>query len=155
MIMIEKSTVRNVCQKLSEESSVIQDLPHDGMMYIEKLLPYICVYRYKKADPRFAGLLKTQASYLIVEENVAITHLLEAVSKTVSEKLNAFLILELWPVRQDHGAEFEIYCPEDKAPATVAERGSRARDAAAGGYFVMRGPRSWACLPSGSPITES
>ncbi|HET8735453.1 MAG TPA: tyrosine/phenylalanine carboxypeptidase domain-containing protein [Pricia sp.] len=118
--MIEKRTVRNVCQKLSEESSVIQDLPQDGMMYIEKLLPYICVYRYKKTDPRFAGLLKTQASYIIVEENVAITHLLEAVSKTVSEKLNAFLILELWPVRQDHGAEFEIYCPEDKAPATVA-----------------------------------
>jgi uncharacterized protein (TIGR02421 family) len=118
--MIEKRTVRNVCKKLSEEKSVIQDLPRDGMMYIEKLLPYICVYRYKKTDPRFAGLLKTQASYLIAEENIDISHLLEAVSKTVSEKLNAFLILELWPVRQDHRAEFEIYCPEDKAPATVA-----------------------------------
>lgn len=118
--MIEKRVVRNVCKKLSQEKSVIQDLPLEGMMYIEKLLPYICVYRYKKPDSRFAGLLKTQASYLIVEETVDISQLLQEISKTVSEKLNAFLILEFWPVRRDHRAEFKIFCPENKAPATIA-----------------------------------
>ncbi|HZJ21471.1 MAG TPA: tyrosine/phenylalanine carboxypeptidase domain-containing protein [Pricia sp.] len=118
--MIEKRMVRSICKKLSEEQSVFQKLPKDGMMYIEKLLPYICVFRYKKPDSHFAGLLKTQASYLIVDETVDISKLLEEVSTTVSEKLNAFLILELWPVRRGHQAEFEIFCPENKAPATVA-----------------------------------
>lgn len=118
--MIEKGIVRSVCKKLSEERSVFQKLPKDGMMYIEKLLPYICVFRYKKPDHHFAGLLKTQASYLIVDETVDISKLLEKISRTVSEKLNAFLILELWPVRKGHKAEFEIFCPENKAPATVA-----------------------------------
>lgn len=118
--MIEKGIVRSVCKKLSEEQSVFQKLPKDGMMYIEKLLPYICVFRYRKTDSHFAGLLKTQASYLIVDETVDISKLLEKISRTVSEKLNAFLILELWPVRKDHEAEFEIFCPENKAPATVA-----------------------------------
>ncbi|HZJ18850.1 MAG TPA: tyrosine/phenylalanine carboxypeptidase domain-containing protein [Pricia sp.] len=118
--MIEKRIVRSVCKKLSEEKSVFQKLPKDGVMYIEKLLPYICVFRYKKEDAHFAGLLKTQASYLIVDEIVDISKLLEEISTTVSKSLNAFLILELWPVRKDHQAEFVIFCPENKAPATVA-----------------------------------
>ncbi|WP_373518000.1 flavohemoglobin expression-modulating QEGLA motif protein [Pricia sp.] len=118
--MIEKRIVRNVCKKLSEAQSVFQKLPKDGVMYIEKLLPYICVFRYKREDAHFAGLLKTQASYLVVEDTVDISKLLEEISSTVSQKLNAFLILEFWPVRKDHQAEFEIFCPENKAPATVA-----------------------------------
>ena len=118
--MIKKELINDVCKKLSDEESVIQALPKDGIMYIEKLLPYVCVYRYKEADPYFSGLLKTQASYLIVDEMVDISHLLEKISNTVSKKLNAFLILELWPVQTNHQAKFEIFCPENKAPATVA-----------------------------------
>lgn len=117
--MIEKRTIKNICKKLCEGQSVFQKLPMDGLMYIEKLLPYICVFRYKQIDPHFAGLLKTQASYLIVDETVDISRLLEEISTTVSQKLNAFLIVELWPVRKDHKAEFEIFCPKKKAPATV------------------------------------
>lgn len=118
--MIEKHLIKNVCKKLSEGLSVVQDLPHDGFMYIEKLLPYICVYRYKEERPRFAGLLKSQASYLIVDGSVDISELLEAVSTTISEKLNAFLILEMWPIEMGDRPIFEIYCPKGRAPATVA-----------------------------------
>jgi len=117
--MIGEKVVSNVCKKLSEKQSVIQDLPKNGIMYIEKLLPYICVYRYKEPDSYFAGLLKTQASYLIVDGTLDISNLLEAISKAISEELDAFLIFELWPVRRDHQAKFEIYCPAEKAPATV------------------------------------
>ena len=118
--MIEERLVRRVCKKLSEERSVIEGLPKNGLLYIEKLLPYICVFRFKTVDPYFAGLLKTQASYLIVDETIDISTLLGEISRTVSSKLNAFLIMELWPDRKDHQTEFEIFCPEDKAPATVA-----------------------------------
>jgi uncharacterized protein (TIGR02421 family) len=118
--MIEKKNVRRVCRRLAAEKPVHQELPDDGILHFEKLLPYICIYRYREPDGYFSGLLKTQASYLIVHESVDISGLVEEISVSISKKLNAFLILELWPIRKDHDAEFEIYCPENKAPATVA-----------------------------------
>ncbi len=118
--MIEQKIVLRVCKKLAAEKPVHEELPKNGILHFEKLLPYICIYRYKEPDGYFSGLLRTQASYIIVDESVAISDLLEAISVTISKKLNAFLILELWPIRMDHEAEFEIYCPENKAPATIA-----------------------------------
>lgn len=117
--MIEKKFVQRICKTLADEKSVNEALPENGLLHIDKLLPYICVYRYKRVDAYFSGLLKTQAAYLIVEDTVDISALLEAISITISKKLNAFLILEMWPIRKDHGAEFEIFCPDNKAPATV------------------------------------
>lgn len=118
--MIQKKTVQSVCKKLSEERTVDQKLPKDGILHIDKLLPYITVYRYKEVDPYFSGLLKTQASYLIIEDSIDITVLLEQIAKTISKKLKAFLILETWPMRADHDCEFVIYCPEEKVPATIS-----------------------------------
>lgn len=117
--MIEKKFVQRICKRLADEKSVNEALPKNGLLHIDKTLPYICVYRYKRVDAYFSGLLKTQAAYLIVEDTVDISALLEAISITISKKLNAFLILEMWPIRKDHGAEFEIFCPDNKAPATV------------------------------------
>lgn len=117
--MIEKTTIDSVCERLGKEKSVSEKFLGMGEMYIGKLMPYICVYRYKKKNAYFARLLKTQPSYLIVNEDVDITLLLEKISDTVSQKLNAFLIIEMWPVPESPKAKFEIFCLEDKAPATV------------------------------------
>lgn len=116
--MIE--TIQTVKSKLEAGEAVNLELPKNGMLYIEKPLPYICVYRFKKDDPYFSGLITTQASYLIADAELDISDLLEEISIAVSEKLNAFLILEMWPVRTAHDTQFEIYCPEDKAEATIA-----------------------------------
>lgn len=118
--MVQNKTVKAVCEKLEQGLPVHQKLPKGGLISIEKVLPFICVHRFKSPDEHFSGLLKTQASYLIVEESVDISSLLEAISKTISKKLNSFLILELWPIRVDHKGKFEIFCPDKRAPATVA-----------------------------------
>ncbi|QCW99986.1 DUF1704 domain-containing protein [Aggregatimonas sangjinii] len=118
--MIQKKTVQSVCKKLLEERTVNQKLPKDGILHIDKLLPYICVYRYKEVDPYFSGLLKTQASYLIIEDSIDITVLLEQIARTISKKLKAFLILESWPLRANHQSEFVIHCQDDKIPATIS-----------------------------------
>lgn len=117
--MINKELITYVTQKIKEDEPVIQELPQNGLIYIEKPLPYICVYRFKKDDPYFAGLIKTQASYIIVEAGMDISDLLEDISLEISKKLNAFLILEMWPVRTNHNNSFQIFCPKDKAVATV------------------------------------
>lgn len=117
--MIDEKLITKICQNLEEDKTINETLPEGGMLHIDKVLPYICVYRYKKADTYFAGILKTQAAYIIVKDTVDISEMLECIALTVSKKLNSFLILEMWPVRKDHEAEFEISCPEGKAPATV------------------------------------
>jgi uncharacterized protein (TIGR02421 family) len=117
--MIDRATIQRVCEKLKDEQTVIEQFPDKGEMYIEKLMPYICVYRYEKKNAHFAGLLKSQASYLMVKEDLDISLLLEEISNAVSQKLNAFLIIEIWPVQNSPRATFEIFCPEDKASATV------------------------------------
>ena len=117
--MIDQDLVTFLCKNLEDELPINQPLAEGGMLHMDKMLPYICVYRYKKPDLYFSGLLKTQASYLIVKDTEPVSELLECIATQVSKKLNSFLILEMWPVRKDHGAEFEISCPKGKAPATI------------------------------------
>ncbi len=117
--MINKDLLQSLGDNFEKELPINEVLPEGGILHIDKVLPYICVYRYKKPDLYFSGLLKTQASYLIVKDTVDISSLIEVLATSVSKKLNSFLILEMWPVRKDHEAAFEISCPKEKAPATV------------------------------------
>ncbi|RMA58516.1 flavohemoglobin expression-modulating QEGLA motif protein [Ulvibacter antarcticus] len=117
--MIDEVLITQICKDLEDNLPINESLPENGILHIDKLLPYICIYRYKNTDLLFSGLLKTQGSYLIVPEAVDISNLVDCLSTTISKKLNAFLIIEMWPVRKDHQAEFDISCPEGKAPATI------------------------------------
>ncbi|MFC7358175.1 flavohemoglobin expression-modulating QEGLA motif protein [Jejudonia soesokkakensis] len=117
--MIEEPLLQTVCGDLESQLPINEQLPEGGMLHIDKVLPYICIYRYKKPDLYFSGLLKTQASYLIVKDTVDISELIQCIATSMSKKLNSFLILEMWPERNNHDATFEISCPKDKAPATI------------------------------------
>ena len=118
--MIDEKEVRLIRKKMTEEKLVDQGLANGGILHIEKTLPYICVYRFDEPDAYFEGLLRTQASYLIAHESDDISKVLEVIATAVSEKLNAFLIIEMWPVRHEKEDAFQIFCPEHKAPATLA-----------------------------------
>ena len=117
--MIEKKIIKRVRERITDGKPVNLVLPNDGVLYMEKVLPYICIYRFKEHDPYFEGLLRTQAAYLIIEESMDISHLLESIAEVITESLNAFLMVELWPIRNTEENTFEIYCPRSKAPATV------------------------------------
>jgi uncharacterized protein (TIGR02421 family) len=119
--MIEKETIERITERLSEGLIVNELLPPDGVIHIDKLLPYICIYRFRKKEDRFfSSLLKTQASYIIVSDTLELRSLLQELARVISNTLNAFLVLELWPIGEDHGATFQILCPKGKSPATVA-----------------------------------
>ncbi len=119
--MLDETLIEKVKERLTGGLVVYEPLPKGGVLHIDKLLPYICIYRYSdEEDPYFSSLLKTQAAYLICEESIALSGLLETVSRVITKNLNAFLIIEMWPVRQNHEASFNIYCPNGKSPATLA-----------------------------------
>lgn len=116
---IDASLISEICQNISEKTPVNAELPLNGLLHIDKLLPFICVYRYKEPDVYFSRLLKTQASYLIVHEDIDIIHLLEAIRLINSERFETFLILEFWPNEDALKHQFQIYAPKDKSPETI------------------------------------
>ncbi|WP_299391264.1 tyrosine/phenylalanine carboxypeptidase domain-containing protein [uncultured Gelidibacter sp.] len=116
---IEADVVETICKNVTENVPVTVEFPNKGLLHIDKLLPYICVYRYKKRDVYFSRLLKTQASYLIVDEDIDISHLLEAIRLITSERFDTFLILELWPNNDSLKHQFQIYGPKTKSLETL------------------------------------
>ena len=118
--MIEEPLIDSVCSAVERGKRVNRVLPGGGKIAIDQPLPYICVYRYKQdQDPYFTRLLKTQAAYLIVEQEVAIRRLLTCMATSVVKKFNSFLILELWMNPDHDSSQFDIFCPVTRAPATV------------------------------------
>ena len=117
---IDSSIIEDICSSISDGKPVNATLPENGLLHIDKLLPFICVYRYSEMDVYFSRIVKTQASYLIVNDEVDITHLLEAIRVIVSNKFETFLIMEFWPEKDNKKNTFHISCPKGKAPATVA-----------------------------------
>ena len=116
---IDSTIIEDICQQLTDQKPVNQKLPNNGLLHIDKSLPFLCIYRYKEYDVYFARLLKTQASYLIVSETVDITHLLEALRLILAKDYDMFLIAELWPNPDLSATRFAVTCPEGKAPGTV------------------------------------
>ncbi|WP_179344939.1 flavohemoglobin expression-modulating QEGLA motif protein [Winogradskyella ursingii] len=117
---IDSSIIDKICNSITSEKPVNIELQNNGILHIDKLLPFICVYRFSEMDVYFSRILKTQASYLIVNDQVDISHLLEAIRIVVSAKFDTFLILEIWPNKDEQSTTFNISCPENKAPATVS-----------------------------------
>ena len=116
---IDPQIIETICSKISNKEVVNHNLPNNGVLHIDKLLPYICVHRFKEPDFHFFRLLKTQGSYIIVDETINIKHLLEAIRIIVSQKFDSFLILEFWPDKNMNSTIFEIYCPKVQDPGTL------------------------------------
>lgn len=116
---IDSEIITDICKQLDKKNPVNQKLPNKGFLHIDKPLPFLCIYRFKEYDVYFARLLKTQASYLLVEESLDISHLLEALRLVMSKDYETFLIMELWSNPDISKNNFQIACPEDKAPGTV------------------------------------
>ena len=129
---IEPSVVETICNKIAKQEPVNEVLPDNGILHIDKSLPFICVYRYSNLDVYFSRIIKTQASYIIVNDQVDISHLLEAIRTIMSQTFESFLVMEFWPNQDDSSTVFNISCPEGKSPATIGalkEGFGRLRDA--------------------------
>jgi len=91
---IDSSVIDELCANITDQNPVNITLPENGILHIDKLLPYICVYRYSEIDVYFSRMVKTQASYIIVSDKIDISHLLEAIRVVISNKFETFLVME-------------------------------------------------------------
>nr|WP_321223640.1 flavohemoglobin expression-modulating QEGLA motif protein [uncultured Psychroserpens sp.] len=116
---IESDLITKICEQLTKNKPVNQEIPNSGILHIDKVLPFICVYRFKDPDFYFSRVLKTQASYLIVDERIDVSHLLEAIRLIMSKQFGTFLVLECMPDTNSGSHKFQISCPKEKAPGTI------------------------------------
>ncbi|MGH8495168.1 MAG: flavohemoglobin expression-modulating QEGLA motif protein [Gammaproteobacteria bacterium] len=119
---------------LEEERFLRKRIPRGGVLHIERRLPFFVVYRRpaKGHDRGTARLVTTQPAYLIVKEAAleaeALTELVSAIAADISERLEAFLLIEVWsaPVSAPGAgvrprAKFRIVTGEHDAVAGTAQ----------------------------------
>lgn len=99
---IPASLIHDIAARLAENRPVREALPGDAKLNIDRLLPFLCVYR---RDPRRqdagTGLFVTaEAAYLnapgYATRRKGMKHLVRHIAEAASSRLGAFLILEVW-----------------------------------------------------------
>ncbi|ELR73850.1 hypothetical protein C900_00014 [Fulvivirga imtechensis AK7] len=119
--MIEQSFIQSICKSLKRGKSVNRLLPDGGKIVIDQLLPYICIYRYPAdhQDVYLSGILRTQAAYILVSQDLDIRELVRCIASTVSSRFKAMMIIEMWPGKGADIEAFKVLCPSERAPATA------------------------------------
>ncbi len=124
MDQISEEFIEQVWKRLEDGKRIRRFLPGQGILHIDRPLPFICVYRYPAGytDQVTAGLVKTEASYLITsgENSNEVKPLLYKIAQQMTKKFGAFIIFEIWssPVGQEpsidelaHTPTLEIFSP--------------------------------------------
>lgn len=96
------SSVAAIGRQLEENGSIDRRLPKGGRVYMDRPLPFICVYRQppERPDEVTERLVTTQASYVIASSDAThhkdLADLLDAVSGAMIDRFGSFLIIEVW-----------------------------------------------------------
>lgn len=100
--MSSEVLIREVLERLTLGQRVRRQLPGGGRLYVDRPLPFLCVYRmpHWASDGSVGQLISTEASYLIAsagkEWAVSGAKIFEAVVSQLAERFDGFLILEVW-----------------------------------------------------------
>ncbi len=104
---IPASAIEDVCGRLAENKRVRQPLPGGAVLNIDRLLPFLCVYRRNPArrDEGTGLFVTAEASFLLAPGDAPVrkglSKLVQGVAETVANQLGAFLILEVWSAADD------------------------------------------------------
>ncbi len=108
---ISESLIETISQRLSEGKQVRRRLPLDGLLHIDRPLPFLVVYRrpLKRPDAGTDRLVKGEASYLIASSSpklkTSLSKLIRIIVQTLSKECEAFLILEIWSALENQTNE--------------------------------------------------
>ncbi|TWU31366.1 flavohemoglobin expression-modulating QEGLA motif protein [Novipirellula artificiosorum] len=99
---ITSQVIEDVCARLRENKRIQQPLPGGGMLQMDRLLPFLCVYRRNptRRDEGTSKLVMSEASYLCAPGNAVqrsgLRELIREIAKTAIDRLGSFLIMEIW-----------------------------------------------------------
>ncbi len=100
ILPLAKSDIEEIRARLVAGQSVRSELPGDGMIYVDRPLPFLCVYREPPHnDVGTRALVQGEASYLVVPNtapNKDISPLVKTIVKCLHERFHGFLVVEIW-----------------------------------------------------------
>ena len=129
--------IADVIKQLKGGKQIRMELPDGGLLYFDRPLPFLVVYRQPAdGDNRAVSLLmRSQTSFLIAPSNCQpenLRALVHAVAKTISKTSGAFLIIEIWAEQSESktgdnthsddgeaGTDFHIRAPHEMAYSSV------------------------------------
>ncbi len=80
------------------------------------------VYRYASREDKSIRLVLGESSYIISpqteEQDEETAQIIKYVSKEISQKVGAVMVLELW-IGAEGSTDFTIFAPKDIVPSTV------------------------------------
>ncbi|MHC4849387.1 MAG: tyrosine/phenylalanine carboxypeptidase domain-containing protein, partial [Planctomycetota bacterium] len=104
----QRVSVDAIRRRLEAGGGVRRTLPRGGRLHIDRLLPFLCVYRApaRRADADTKRLITSQAAYLTAagdsRSREQVSRIVAAVARTAREEFGEFLLIEVWsgrPVR--------------------------------------------------------
>jgi uncharacterized protein (TIGR02421 family) len=99
---ISPELIQDVCARLVQNKPVRQKLPGGGTLNIDRLLPFLCVYRRNPArlDVGTELFVISEAAYLCATGEApsrpGLRQLVRRIADTASAQFGAFLLLEVW-----------------------------------------------------------
>lgn len=101
--------------RLVAGSMIRRTLPDGGRLHVDRPLPFLCVYRPPDApDPGTADLVRTQASYLITNDDALVT----GVARVLADLCGGCLVVEL--AAGDDRSRFRIRASDQLATTVEA-----------------------------------
>ena len=126
--MIESITdkfIKKVTGSLKRGKQVHRRLPQGGLLYIDRPLPFLVLFRHPSGQPDHttSDFLKANASYIIShqERTDELRPLVQSIAQSMADKFGAFMIIELMAAAADTAdlPLFKVLGPEQQLPTTT------------------------------------
>jgi uncharacterized protein (TIGR02421 family) len=127
--MIEDITdifIKRIGHSLKRGKQVHRRLPQGGLVYIDRPLPFLVLFRHPagKPDHATADFVKANASYIISheEQTPQLQELVRVIAEEMTDQFGAFMVLELMaaPAGDPAAPLFKVLGPEKQLPATIS-----------------------------------
>lgn len=124
--MIESITedfIKKTTRSLKRGKQVHRRLPDGGLLYIDRPLPFLILFRHPAGQPDHAtaNFLKAFASYIISHEERTeeLRPLVQSIAQAMAGKFGAFMIIELKAAPTPDAPLFKVLGPEEQLPTTT------------------------------------
>lgn len=126
----QEKQVQALITKLKKGKGLKERLPGGSMVYLDRPLPFLCIYRYPTGINKsaHAHLIDSQSSFILLkeEDTETVKLLLKELNEILRKRFGSLLILEVWaasdvrttrPERAEH--LFHIYSSHEECMVTA------------------------------------
>lgn len=121
----------DLVEKLKRSEGLHETLPGGSKIYIDRPLPFICIYRFPKGVKKTAHalLVNAQPSFILMqaEDEPAVRSFLKEASRILRRRFGALMIVEVWPTsdlkekaKSNHKDLFTLYCSKEECKVSLS-----------------------------------